>query len=328
MLNYSNIISNSKAFKMVELDASSSRLSHAYLFVSDDENYLKTFCEKVSKLFINLNQTENLEKNELRIDKRVHPDVRFFGEDKNIVVETVEEIVDSAGYSPFEADKKIFVLWNVHNMNEASQNKILKTIEEPPKETFFILACRSTSKLLQTILSRVKMIELDNLSTEMICDMLKEKGVSEEKAQIYASCSNGNGTFAEKLATDENFVDFFNQVVSCFFDINGSRDVLKYSSLFTAKNVDKEDFLNIAMIIARDIQMLLAGKPEFVSSKNIIQKLKVTASMFNLEATTILINSIIEEKKKLHFNVNSTAVIDDFLFKLAEVKVKCRRLLA
>ena len=326
MLDYSNKINSSKAFNMVELDAKGSRLSHAYMFVCEDTNYLKAFCEKVCKFFINLNETENVQKNEIRIEKRVHPDVKFFGEDKNIDADTATSIVEQANFSPFEADKKIFVLWNVQNMNEASQNKILKTIEEPPKNTFFILACTGVSRILQTILSRVKQIELDTLSAGDILEMLKQQGVAENKAEIYANCANGNGAFAEKLATDDEFLDHFNQIVSCYFDINGSRDVLKFSNIFTAKNIDKEEFFNIALIIARDIQMLLANKPEFVLNKNIMPKLKVISSMLNLEAVAVLIETIIYEKKKLHFNVSGTAVIDDFLFKIAEVKVKCRRL--
>ena len=326
MLDYTNVINDSNAFKMIELDAKGSRISHAYLFVCEDENYLFKFCERVCKHFINLNETENAEKNILRIEKKIHPDVKFFGEEKAIDVSAANQIVNEAVLSPFEADKKIFVLWNVHNMNEASQNKILKTIEEPPRNTYFILACKNTSRILQTILSRVKQIELDTLSSSKICQMLESRGVEKEKAEIYASCSNGNGAFAEKLAMDDGFVEFFNQVVMCFFEINGSRDVLKYSSIFNAKTVDKDEFFNIASIIVRDISMILAGKTEFVVSKNMLSKLKLVSSMLNLDATCALMASCIQAKKKLVFNVNSTAVIDDFLFKLAEVKVKCRRL--
>lgn len=326
MLDYNKLITDSKAFKIIELDGESSRLSHAYMFVSADENYLKAFCEKVCKHIINLNETQNQEKNELRIEKRVHPDVKFFGEDKNIDSALTGEIVELAGFSPFEADKKVFVLWNVHNMNESAQNKILKTIEEPPKNTHFILACKNTTRILQTIISRVKQIELDELSAQNITDLLVEKGISRDKAEIYASCASGNGAFAEKLATDDGFVDFFSGVVSAFFEINGSRDVLKFSNDFTAKTVDKNEFFDIAMVVARDIMMILSGKEDFVLCKNFIPKLKVISSMLNLEFVSQLIDACVECKKKLQFNVNATAVVDDFLFKIAEVKVKCRRL--
>ncbi len=326
MLDYSKVIENSNAFKTIELDISRSRLSHVYLFVSADENYLKSFVEIVAKRFINLNETEFAEKNNSRIEKRIHPDVIFYGEDKQVDVSAVSDIVESSNVSPFEADKKIFILLNAQKMNESSQNKILKSIEEPPKNTFYLLCATSITKILPTILSRVKKLDLDNLSVDGIVSMLEAKGVEKQKAEILSSCSNGNATFAEKLATDEGFIEFFNSIVSCLFEINGSRDVLKFSNIFSGKTIDKEEFINISMLLLRDIMMILSKKEELVVCKNVLAKLKVISAGLNLSGVQSLISACLEEKKKLAFNVNTTAVIDDFLFKYAEVKVKCRRL--
>ncbi len=326
MLDYSHVINKSKAFNTIELDISRSRLSHVYLFVNNDENYLKAFVEIIAKRFININETEYQEKNNIRIEKRIHPDVCFYGEDKQIDVSAVSSIVESSNVSPFEADKKIFVLLNIQKMNESSQNKILKSIEEPPRNTFYLLCATSITKILPTILSRVKKLELDELSVEDIASMLQAKGVEKQKAEILSSCSSGNATFAEKLATDEGFIEFFNNIVTSLFEINGSRDVLKFSNLFSAKSVDKEEFINIAMLLLRDMMMILSKKEELVTCKNVISKLKVISAGLNLSGVQGLINACFEEKKKLAFNVNSTAVVDDFLFKYAEVKVKCRRL--
>jgi DNA polymerase-3 subunit delta' len=235
-------------------------------------------------------------------------------------------MIEASGISPFEADKKIFVILGAGEMSEAAQNKILKTIEEPASETYFLLVATSTSRLLPTILSRVKQIVLDELVASEISNMLVQKGIDKQKAEIYASCSNQNATFAEKLATDGGFVDFFNSVVSCFYEINGSRDVLKFSSMFSAKTVDKEELINIFLIVLRDINMILAGKEELVSLKICLSKLKVISGMMNTQATLSMIEVCLNAKEQLHFNVNSTAVVDGVLFKLAEVKVKCRRL--
>ena len=150
MLNYSKAIEKSRAKDILNRDLESVRLSHAYLFLSQDENYLKCLCEYVCKLLINNNESENIEKNNLRIEKQIHPDVKFFGLEKAIDVKIATDIVESAEYSPFESDKKIIVIFNVGDMNDASQNKILKTIEEPPKNTYFILAASGKTKILQT----------------------------------------------------------------------------------------------------------------------------------------------------------------------------------
>ena len=252
--------------------------------------------------------------------------MKFFGLDKNIDAETASSIVENSSYSPFESDKKVFLLFNVQNMNESAQNKILKTIEEPPRNTYFILAASSANKLLPTIISRVKQIELDTIKTEDICKLLMNAGTPATKAEICADSANGNASYAEKLATDDTFIDFYNQIVSAFFDINGSRDVLKYSVYFNGKNIDTKEFLNIFMILARDISMINSKSEGLVINKNCLTKLKIVASMLNLNATDALIEECLKQKKNLEFNVNPTSVVDSVLFKLAEVKVKCRRL--
>lgn len=326
MLIYDSVIENSKAYSVVAIDGKISRISHAYLFASADENYLYAFAEKVACLLLSLNDELGKGKNDLRIKKHIHPDVKFFGLNEKIDVALISSIVEDAYVSPFEEDKKIFVLFGVQNMNEASQNKLLKTIEEPPKNTYFILCATGTSKLLPTVLSRVKMVELDVISNEEIAKMLEANGVKSDRAEIYASCSNGNASFAEKLALDSGFVDFFDSVVSCFFEIKGSRDVLKYSSMFTAKNVDKDELIDISTLICRDIMMIISGKEELVVCKNVLTKLKVIASSLTLSAAAELMQLLTRAKEDLNYNSNQTAVVDSFLFKLAEVKVKCRRL--
>ena len=325
MLNFDKLIYNSKAYNIVSLDAKIGRLSHAYLFVSQDENFLFKFCENICKLLINLNEKQFVEKNNLRVEKHIHPDVKFFGTDKNIDVNTISQIVEDSNYSPFESDKKIFVLWNVHLMNEASQNKILKTLEEPPKNTYFIFAAKSASKLLPTVISRVKQVELDSILADEIAELLVESGVPRNVAEICAASSGENASYAEKLAVDETFIEFYNQIVSAFFEINGSKDILKFSKGFSAKTVDKREFLNIFITISRDIAFIIAGSEQLVINKNSLSKLKVIASMFSLEAANELIDECLIQKKNLDFNVSGTGVIDHVLFKLAEVKVKCKR---
>lgn len=326
MLDYQGFIENSKAYNIIKKDLECDRVSHAYLFVCKDKNLLYKFALETSKILINENETVSHEKNILRIDKCVHPDVKMYGADKNIDTETANAIVDASNYSPFESDKKIFILLGANEMNESAQNKILKTIEEPPKNTYFILCANGTSKILQTILSRVKQIEIDEMTADVIADLLVKNGVQESKASVLAGCANGNAEFAEKLALDDDFIGFYNDIVNAFYEINGSRDVLKYSNKFTQKNIDKDEFFNIALVLCRDALMILSGKTDFVINKAAMTKLKLVASMLNAESLIELIRKCEEEKNKLQANVNSTAVIDDFLFKLAEVKVKCRRL--
>lgn len=329
MLNYEGIIKTTNAYNIIDMDINSSRISHAYLFESQDENFLYKFAEFCAKKFININEKDNIQKNNLRIEKNIFPDVKFYGREKgdNIDVSKISEIIEESQVKPFEADKKIFVLLNVQNMNEASQNKLLKTIEEPPINTYYFLCTKQTTKLLPTVLSRVKLIKLDELKVEIIINLLMEMGVSKSDAEIYANCSGGNAMFAEKLSSDEHFIEFFNKIVSCLFDINRSRDVLEYSSYFTSKNVDKNEFFDVTLLILRDLSFVINKSYNLVLCGNIIEKLKIIAVSLNLESTIELIQTCFEAKRELNLNVNSVALIDNFLFKLAEVKIRCKKLL-
>ncbi len=214
MLDYQGFIENSKAYNIIKKDLECDRVSHAYLFVCKDKNLLYKFALETSKILINEHEIETQEKNILRIDKCMHPDVKMYGLSKNIDTETANAIVDASNYSPFESDKKIFVLLGANEMNESAQNKILKTIEEPPKNTYFILCANGTSKILQTILSRVKKVEIDEISADVIADLLMKNGVQESKASVLAACANGNAEFAEKLALDDDFIGFYNDIVN------------------------------------------------------------------------------------------------------------------
>ncbi len=325
MLNYSNLIESSNSYNLISQDVASSRLSHAYLLLNSDKNYLIKFVETVCNLLLNKDNPELAEKNKLRIEKRIHPDIKFFGEEKTIDASTVGEIVETAQIAPFEANIKVFVLIDTQNMNETSQNKILKTIEEPPKNTYFFLLCSAKERMLPTILSRVKQIELNSPTTAQIAQMLQEGGVKKEVADIYASCADSNAEFAEKLATDENFLNLFNKVVSAFVNIKGSRDVIEYASYFSNKNIDKKEVVQIALMLSRDIQMVLLGASELVCLKSELPKLKLISASLTIGGANEIAATCIAAKKELFFNVNQTAVSDGLLFKIAEVKVKCKK---
>ncbi len=325
MLNYKDIIDGSNAFNLIKQDALRSRLSHAYLFLNSDKNYLTKFSETFCLMLLDKESPEISDKNKIRIEKRVHPDIKFFGEDKVIDTETVSHIVEDAQVAPFEANIKIFILSGVELMNETAQNKILKTIEEPPRNTYFLLLCLSKERMLPTILSRVKQVELDSPTTEQISKMLVSNGIDSRLADIYASCSDSNAEFAEKLAVDENFLTLFGKVNSAFAGINGSRDVLEYSSYFSNKNVDKKEFVQIALMICRDLQMVLLNKSELVCLKSELSKLKLIAANLSLDGANQISQACLRAKKELFFNVNPTAVSDSLLFKIAEVKVKCKK---
>ena len=114
-----------------------------------------------------------------KIEKEVHPDVFFIqpgGASSTIGIDQVREIINKANLKPYEARSKVFIIKGAHSMNEASANAFLKTLEEPPENTVFILISRSKDLLLPTIVSRCHIVRfLGKGDSSIFTDFIKEK---------------------------------------------------------------------------------------------------------------------------------------------------------
>jgi len=96
-----------------------------------------------------------------RIDRRTHPDVHFVeaaADKKLISIEQIRDIVSGATMRPYEGRTKVFLIDPADGLSVSGSNSLLKTLEEPPRDTVFLLITRSPDLLLPTIRSRSQAI--------------------------------------------------------------------------------------------------------------------------------------------------------------------------
>ena len=97
----------------------------------------------------------------LRIDRRTHPDVHFIeaaADKKLISIEQIRDIVSEATLRPYEGRNKVFLIDPADGLSPSGSNSLLKTLEEPARDTTFLLLTRSPDLLLPTIKSRSQQI--------------------------------------------------------------------------------------------------------------------------------------------------------------------------
>ena len=115
------------------------------------------------------------------------------------------EIIKKLNLKTFESDYKIMIIWLPEKMNDASANKLLKMIEEPPAKTLFLLASNEPDKVIPTILSRCQMIKIPRFADADIEFYLVEKfGVAKEKAADLSHVANGDIIKAIELCDNES----------------------------------------------------------------------------------------------------------------------------
>lgn len=101
---------------------------------------------------------------------------------------------------PYEANKKIVIIWLPEYLGKEG-NRLLKMIEEPPEETYFIFVSDQAELILTTILSRCQILNIPPLPSSTIAEFLVEKSDLElESANTIANLSDGNLSEAIKMS--------------------------------------------------------------------------------------------------------------------------------
>lgn len=315
-MNYLSLVLKNKQYNQIVTDFVSGKANHAYMLCSNDSLFIQNIAFSLAAHITS--STIN------RVESNIHPDVFIYGKNGKIDANATAEIISDLNVAPYEADKKVYCLLNIENMNDTSQNKILKSLEEPPKNVVFILTCSNTKSVLSTVLSRVKVVNIDAIAENDILELLKQSGAKADAAEIAVSCAGGNSTLANKL-TSSTFLQMYNNIITMLTNVKSSKDCLEYVSLFDNKNIDKGEFLDTCILLLRDISMLIAGNRTLVVNRHHLGILDQIANQFTLKAVANIITQCLRLKEDLYYNTNTTAVLDKFMLKLAQEKVKCKK---
>lgn len=113
------------------------------------------------------------------LSKEQHPDLfELKPESGRIKIESVRELKRSFALPPLVSPSRVVLITEAHAMNAAAANALLKTLEEPPSATYFILGTHAAGWVPRTILSRCQKIRFSPLSQGELEEVLRAKGVS------------------------------------------------------------------------------------------------------------------------------------------------------
>ena len=122
-----------------------------------------------------------------------------------IFASEASEIIKKLSLKTFESDFKIMIIWLPEKMHQATANKLLKMIEEPPDKTLFLLVSEEPDKVIPTILSRCQLVKIPSFRNEEIEKyIIQRSGMKADKAYDISRVSNGNIIKAIELCEDED----------------------------------------------------------------------------------------------------------------------------
>jgi DNA polymerase-3 subunit delta' len=129
-----------------------------------------------------------------RIARGVHGDVIIVepGDSHSIKTEQVREIIDRAAYRPFEGRRRVVIIDEADALVASAQNALLKTLEEPPSASIFVMVTSRPDMLLPTVRSRCPRLGFRALNPRDIARALIERGHNEAQARAVAATADGS----------------------------------------------------------------------------------------------------------------------------------------
>jgi DNA polymerase-3 subunit delta' len=129
-----------------------------------------------------------------RIARAVHPDVLVVepGDNGSIRIEQVRDIIDRSTFRPFEGRRRVVIVDRADALVPPAQNALLKTLEEPPSSSVFLLVTSKPDLLLPTVRSRCPRLTFRPLAADEVAGALMKQGRNEAEAVAVAATADGS----------------------------------------------------------------------------------------------------------------------------------------
>ena len=221
----------------------------------------------------------------------------------NIPVEETRKLLGKISLKPFEAPFKVVIIWNPESLNLSSGNALLKTLEEPPSSTLFLLVCADAQKLLTTILSRTQRIAIQSVDEASLAEFLvKETGTSLENAQNLAISCEGNISWALEKAKSENLSTstWFADWMRAVYQKNLSKLVGLSEQFDGLAKEDQKSLLEYALHIFRQCVYQISDAPNLIKA---LEKEKTFIANFSKTLNRNAIEKISEKVSSAHYHL-------------------------
>jgi DNA polymerase-3 subunit gamma/tau len=177
----------------------------------------------------------------------------------NRSVDDIRDLRERVAYAPTGGRWKVYILDEAHMLTKEAWNAFLKTLEEPPPNTVFVLATTESHKVMATIADRCQRFDFQRPSLEQISEVLNRVAAAEsvevDEGAVATIARSASGSFRDALGT-------LDQLVAYGGDQVGLEDVLQLLGAADAELL----FGAVDAVVAEDPKAVLLGVEEMARS--------------------------------------------------------------
>ena len=277
--NFDEISGQSAIVQTLRNQIKYNKIGHAYLFCGLRGSGKTTTARIFAKAIncdnnVNGNPCCNCQYCNYNAD--VNPDLIEIDAASNNGVENIRQLIDEVNYKPINMKYKVYIIDEVHMLSNSAFNALLKTIEEPPAHSIFILATTELNKVPATIKSRCQIYTFKFIEQQDIVNQLKNilmqennNNFSDDVLQYIAKKSNGSLRDAVNILDQSmsfninNTQVTLNDIRKIFGDVD--TEVIQYfiDNIKNNNISDNIDMLKKQYYEGRDLQCLLKDLYDF-----------------------------------------------------------------
>jgi DNA polymerase-3 subunit delta' len=215
---------------------------------------------------------------------------------------------------------RVVVIRDAHRMNAESANTMLKFIEEPTAEAYFILITDQIDAMIKTLLSRSQVLHFKPIDRHLVEMELKTSGVNDRMAILIAQYT-ADLDAARAIAADQAMMEVLDLAVTLFVKALARKEslILLFQSkrdLVFASPERIDFFLTVLTVIQKDIVGLKRHKSGIAVDTVDAELTGALARRITSEAALALLDRMLETKARLRFNVNQSLQFDNLILHL------------
>ncbi|MFH1375694.1 MAG: AAA family ATPase [Patescibacteria group bacterium] len=331
------ITGNENRLAELERDLLSDQLSHAYLFAGPPEVGKFTAAKAFAKFALCANGVCGKCEDCRQIRANIHPNLTIVDElwieginenfeaiakksnfnqthrsrnpkakTDTIRIEDLREIL--ARIHNTRDGRQIFIIHNIERLNRESANHFLKTLEEPPPRTTFLLTTNNLPLLLPTLVSRCRVLQFGNVNPSAIESMLSKKfpGLSPDERSRIVNFSMGKPIRAERLAADPDilreYAEYFRRLKN-LLERPDTADRMTFAEEVTRSTPETQKFLEAFTYFLRSFLLTRARKP-------------IAGSRYSNEKLVNLLRATNRARSLVVSNVNPRLTVENLLLSI------------
>lgn len=319
-MSFSQIIGHKPQIELLKRTIANKKIGNSYIFLGSEGIGKKLIAKNFAKA-INCNN-DGIDSCDLcipcrKIDTNNHPDINFIEPEGNFIkISQIREIQKILTYKPYEGKFRVIIIDKAEYLHISAANCLLKTLEDTPSQTVFILISTSVRQILPTILSRSQKILFSPLlKEEIIENLIKVKKIEESSAKIIASLSEGS--LAKAYNIDEKFlfnirpklIEKISEIKQLTLD-----ELFKISEEIVKEFEDINQVLEFLKIWFRDLLIFNECKMESkIMNIDLIDKIKYYTHSFSRNTLFKNIKAINQAQNYITMNANKQLIVDSIL---------------